>query len=380
MTTLSSAATDREGLQALIAAIRARGYEVLGPHADGEAIGLAPLESVQDLPQGVTAQQAPGRYRLQERQDEALFGWAVGPATVKRFLYPPEMALFRSRLSDDGLLQIEPASPEMDDEPPLAFVGIRPCDAAAVAVQDRVLLQGEFADPLYASRRQRALLVVAECGDPAPTCFCASMGSGPGIGDQPHDLALTEVPGSSGTQPTYVLRAGSETGAQLLQEAGLEAASDTDQAAAARVVDGARERMGRALAPAVRERLAAARENDRWQQVAERCLACANCTLVCPTCFCHTVEDSTDLEGGAARTRRWDSCFHIDFSYIHGGSVRTGAAPRYRQWLLHKLSTWHDQFGQSGCVGCGRCIVWCPVGIDITEEATALAAAAGGRT
>jgi Fe-S oxidoreductase len=95
--------------------------------------------------------------------------------------------------------------------------------------------------------------------------------------------------------------------------------------------------------------------------------------MVCPTCFCATVEDATDLTGSATERRRvWDSCFSQEFSYIHGGSVRTSAGARYRQWITHKLATWHEQFGVSGCVGCGRCITWCPVGIDITAEARAV--------
>ncbi|HET6374426.1 MAG TPA: 4Fe-4S dicluster domain-containing protein, partial [Methylocella sp.] len=114
-------------------------------------------------------------------------------------------------------------------------------------------------------------------------------------------------------------------------------------------------------------------DHPRWDHAASRCLTCANCTMVCPTCFCTTVEDSSSLEGSeASRARRWDSCFTMDFSYIHGGSVRSSAKSRYRQWMTHKLATWYDQFGTSGCVGCGRCITWCPVGIDITEEAAAI--------
>jgi sulfhydrogenase subunit beta (sulfur reductase) len=115
-------------------------------------------------------------------------------------------------------------------------------------------------------------------------------------------------------------------------------------------------------------------DHPRWDDVARRCLNCANCTLVCPTCFCTTVEDTTDLSGQhAERWRLWDSCFTLGFSYIHGGSVRSSAKSRYRQWLTHKLSNWHDQFDTPGCVGCGRCISWCPAGIDLTEEARALA-------
>jgi sulfhydrogenase subunit beta (sulfur reductase) len=97
--------------------------------------------------------------------------------------------------------------------------------------------------------------------------------------------------------------------------------------------------------------------------------------MVCPTCFCTSVEDSTDVDGdGVVRVQRWDSCFTVDYSYIHGGSVRSSDRSRYRQWMTHKLSTWFDQFGSSGCVGCGRCITWCPVGIDITEEVAAIRA------
>ena len=107
--------------------------------------------------------------------------------------------------------------------------------------------------------------------------------------------------------------------------------------------------------------------------MAERCLTCGNCTLVCPTCFCTNVEDVGDLTGDhAERWRVWDTCFSVDYSYIHGGSVRPSGRARYRQWLTHKLATWHDQFDSSGCVGCGRCITWCPVGIDITQEVAAI--------
>ena len=137
--------------------------------------------------------------------------------------------------------------------------------------------------------------------------------------------------------------------------------------------------MGRTLdVTDIRDLLARNLENERWDDVATRCLTCGNCTLVCPTCFCLTVEDHTDLTGDhSERTRLWDSCFTLDHSYIHGGSIRPSGRSRYRQWLTHKFGTWHDQFGSSGCVGCGRCIAWCPVGIDVTEELTAIRASEG---
>jgi Fe-S-cluster-containing hydrogenase component 2 len=122
-------------------------------------------------------------------------------------------------------------------------------------------------------------------------------------------------------------------------------------------------------------------EHPRWDDVAERCLACTNCTLVCPTCFCSSVEDVTDLSfENAERIRRWDSCFNPEFASVHGGNFRPTIRGRYRQWLTHKFASWFDQFDVSGCVGCGRCITWCPVGIDVTEEITAILATDGARS
>lgn len=95
--------------------------------------------------------------------------------------------------------------------------------------------------------------------------------------------------------------------------------------------------------------------------------------MVCPTCFCSSVHDVADLSGdNVERIRQWDSCFNLDFSYTKGGTVRDNTRSRYRQWLTHKLASWQDQFDSLGCVGCGRCITWCPVGIDLTEEVQAI--------
>jgi ferredoxin len=125
----------------------------------------------------------------------------------------------------------------------------------------------------------------------------------------------------------------------------------------------------------IRDLLFSNLEHPRWDEVASRCLSCTNCTLVCPTCFCSSVTEVADLSGDRVdRERQWASCFTLDHARIHGGSVRSTTASRYRQWLTHKLAGWIDQFGSSGCTGCGRCITWCPVGIDLTEEVAAIRA------
>jgi len=230
-------------------------------------------------------------------------------------------------------------------------------------------------DPRYGGRRRDAFVVVAECGAPAATCFCPSMGTGPGAAAG-YDIALTELDDGEGHR--FVARAGTGRGSEVLAGLSQRAAGPGDQAARRAVLERAEATIGRRLdtdgAAAV---LARNPEHPRWEEVARRCLACGNCTLVCPTCFCSDVVDTTDLSATVTRTRTWASCFDLDHSYVHGGPVRTSVSSRYRQWLTHKLSTWWDQFGTSGCVGCGRCIAWCPVGIDLTEEVAAIAAGEG---
>jgi ferredoxin len=175
-----------------------------------------------------------------------------------------------------------------------------------------------------------------------------------------------------------VIDVATDAGRAIVERVAWRAVQSEDSDAAERLVDDAAGRMGRAMPQdGIRDLLMTNLEHPRWQAVADRCLGCANCTMACPTCFCTNVDDTTDLSGEVAtRTRRWDSCFTADFAYVHGGSARPSLRARYRQWLTHKLATWHDQFGSSGCVGCGRCMTWCPVAIDITEEVAAIRATA----
>ncbi|KOG87449.1 4Fe-4S ferredoxin, partial [Streptomyces varsoviensis] len=268
--------------------------------------------------------------------------------------------------------------------PAYAFLGVRPCDLRAIAVQDRVLGGGPHTATAYRRRRERAFVVAVECTDPGATCFCTSMGSGPGVGREDgdaaaYDLALTEVLDDEGHR--FWVRAGSPAGERVLGRLPHRPGDAPSRVAAREAVAAAAQHMERAMPPVdLHALMAGSLDAARWDDVAARCLTCGNCTMVCPTCFCTTTEDVTDLTGDhAERWQRWDSCFDLDFSHLHGGPVRASARSRYRQWLTHKLGTWHDQFGESGCVGCGRCIVWCPVGIDITEEAAALHAESADR-
>jgi ferredoxin len=361
-----SAVVGPEGLDDLIGALRRRGFRVLGPTVRDGAIVYDELESAAELPVGWTDRQEPGTYRLERRDDEARFGYAVGPHSWKQFLFPARLRLWRARVNGGApVVEEEPL-----DETPLAFIGVRACELSAIAIQDRVFTGGKFVDRDYAARRGGIFVVAVNCGEPAATCFCVSMDAGPRVREG-YDLALTEVFDGG---HRFLVEAGSAAGAEVLAELPSRPAEEVDVAGASAVVDSAAARMGRTMeGHDIRDLLVDGLEHPRWDDVAERCLTCGNCTLVCPTCFCSSVEDTTDLAGTeATRTRVWDTCFSLDYSYIHGGNVRNSARSRYRQWLTHKLGTWHDQFDTSGCVGCGRCIAWCPVGIDITAEVAAL--------
>ena len=354
-------------LGSLIEALLRRGFIVVGPKVQDGAVVYDELRSLDDLPAGWTDEQEGGTYRLRRRQDRAVFGYAVGPHSWKKFLHPPIHRLWQAQKQDQGLRIL----PEPQDPPKYAFLGVRSCELHAIAVQDKVFLDGRYVDPVYKSRREGNFIVAVNCAQAGGTCFCVSMKTGPKA-TFGYDLALTEIVDSA--RHYFVVDVGSERGAEVLADVPHQESTPQARAAAEAVVAQTSRQMGRTMeTTGIKELLYSNYQHPRWDDVASRCLTCANCTMVCPTCFCTTVEDVTDLTGDhAERWRKWDSCFTMDFSYIVGGSVRSSTKSRYRQWMIHKLATWIDQFGTSGCVGCGRCITWCPVAIDITEEVRAI--------
>lgn len=359
------------------------GFEVVGPRIEQSAIVYGPIRSAADLPVGWTDRHAPGSYRLERRGDDAYFGFAVGPHSWKKYVFPPTIQLWRANRTDAGF-EVHEAE---YDPPSLAMLGVRACELAAIAIQDRVFLDrnGQFTHPYYAKARTRLLLIAVECQDPGETCFCTSMATGPAVRDPApgsdagpapkFDIVMTEL------DDGFVVRTGSDAGKSIIDRLGLVPASSQQRKESSGGVEQAERSMGRTLdSHGIRELLHGNAEHPRWDAVAQRCLACTNCTLVCPTCFCSSVEDVTDLSlEHAERVQRWDSCFNPEFARVHGGNFRPSIPARYRQWLTHKFASWIDQFDVSGCVGCGRCITWCPVGIDVTEEIAAIRASDGRR-
>lgn len=352
-------------LETLMAALMARGYRCLGPAASDGAIVMQELAEPDALPRGLQAEQEAGSYRLTHDPQNRYFAWATGPQAIKPHVFAPQESLWRVERDAAGALTFVATLPEAAA---LAFIGVRACDLAALALQDAHFLQAGRLDAQYARRRERMFLVAVQCAVPAATCFCASTGDGPTPATG-YDIALAELADG------FIATAGSAEGRVVLQALALEPATSAQIASAREQGNDAaaaqtRKLPGRNLREALMSRL----DHGRWDEVAARCLACANCTSVCPTCFCHAESDTPALDGQSSEhARYWDSCFGETHGHLHGFNVRPDIRSRYRQWLTHKLATWHDQYGRSGCVGCGRCIAWCPAGIDLTEEATVLA-------
>ncbi|MFW5921246.1 MAG: 4Fe-4S dicluster domain-containing protein, partial [Polyangiales bacterium] len=356
----------REDLPTLFEALRNEGREIIGPTVRDGAIVYDEIDGTGQLPRGWTDRQAPGSYRLERREDDAYFGFAAGPDSWKKWLFPPRETLYRARRRDDGKIGFDPVMPETT---PRAFVGVRACELAAMRVQDRTYLDGPHVEPRYRARREAALVVAVNCTEAGDLCFCTSTDTGPEVGEGA-DLVLTELP------DRFVVEARSERGEGVLDRLPTEHAGPDDRREVEEGIDHAARNMGRSMdtnnLPGI---LFGNLDHPRWNDVAERCLSCGNCTNVCPTCFCATCESSSSIDGTeSARTRSWDSCFTPEHGEIHGHDVRPTILDRYRQWLTHKVGSWVSQFGTSGCVGCGRCIAWCPVGIDLTQEVAAIRA------
>lgn len=327
-------------LDTLISLLRQKNYTVIAPTHDGDSIGLSEVRQLSDLPVGLYDDQSPSHYRISKTPSKARFAFTVGPQALKKYLHPAEQKLWRGTRSQDGAAHFEQTLP---DAPAYAFLGVRPCDLQSVAVLDRVFLETIPRNDAYATLRNQCLFIAVDCARPAATCFCNAFDNGPDA-RRHYDIALTEFVDDDTV--TYLARSGTATGAELLAQLTPAPAVQAHFEKAHRQHEEAKAAMGRTLETrGLKELLQAAPNHPRWDEVADRCLTCGNCTLVCPTCFCTTQETRTDLTGALEeRWETWDSCFTLEFTEIGGGAVRQSPKSRYRQWMTHKLSTWVDQF------------------------------------
>ncbi|RDI43413.1 4Fe-4S dicluster domain-containing protein [Aquicella lusitana] len=354
-------------LQDLLAALKQAGYQCMGPQVKEGAIVFDILERADQLPWGYREKQAPGHYHLEKIDKNEAFAWANGPQAIKPLLFKPKETVWRVNRGAEGKLEFVP---HFANEKPLAVIGVRACDIAGMAVQDRVFVTNSQVDVRYRQRREQLFVIGVNCGYASQNCFCVSAGTGPEIKNH-YDIVMTEL------ENGFLVETGSERGQSLVESLQLTNADTAQKEQGRQRIDTA-VRMQTKRIPLDNSRklydvLFTNLDHPRWKEVAERCLSCGNCVQVCPTCFCHSEYDEPSLDGNSSdHQREWDSCFTQGHSYMTGKIVRDDIEKRYRQWLTHKVGSWHKQFDTSGCVGCGRCVTWCPVGIDLTEELAAI--------
>lgn len=354
---------DRAELSSLFAQLERLGYSIYGPQARDGAIVFDQLQKVDQLPQGWQDIQKPGSYQLEQTESPRYFHWANGPQAIKPLLFSSREVMWQARKQDDG--SIEFVIPEHQIEK-VAVIGAKACDVAALKLQDQHFLQGEFVDPGYKAKRQGLFIVAVNCSRAASTCFCASTGDGPSC-ESGFDLCLTEL------EEGFLIEVGSDYGEKVIQVLNLQTATAAQLQKAEYQKADVIESQGRQLRPIAINQLQSQRSHPQWDDIAERCLACGNCTMVCPTCFCHRHHEEPVLDGKSSEhVREWDSCFGESHGELAGFQVRKTVKQRYQQWMIHKLDTWQEQYERSGCTGCGRCMSWCPAEIDFVKEANTI--------
>ncbi|MBA2653767.1 MAG: 4Fe-4S dicluster domain-containing protein [Gammaproteobacteria bacterium] len=353
--------------QNLLSQLKTSGYSCVGPQVRDSAIVYDVLENATQLPWGMRDHQKPGEYRLEKIPQHEAFSFANGPQAIKPWLFKARETLWKVGRNQEGKLEFYP---EQAKEKPIAFIGARSCDLVAMEIQDKVFLEKKHVDLLYKTRRENMFIVAVNCTYSSDNCFCVSAGTGPNVKSN-NDIAMTEI--SDG----FIMRSGSEKGKSIVENLFLQLATvEQQQQAQQRVINAGKMQTKKIPVNntgSLRDILFSNLDHPRWDEVAQRCLSCGNCTQVCPTCFCHSEHDTPSLDGNSSEHQReWDSCFTAGHSLLNGKVLREDTRKRYRQWLTHKVGSWFDQFDTSGCVGCGRCVTWCPVGIDITEELAAI--------
>lgn len=323
-----------EQLRAWLASLLAGGRRVVAPVEDGKLLLFRTVNSADEI-------------RLEPRGRTR---WSA-----KEFLLPATETLFSYRFDGDQVVLEEAAQAQEQ-----VLVGLRPCDAAGMVRLDDLLL----ADELYARRRERTLIVSVACAGAEPACFCTAVGGSP-AGTEASDLQLIPLGGA------WLVRRLTERGATLVgtDSQGWPAATEEDLAAAQEQVRAVEESIGAEQLPL--ERATALAEHfdaPGWPALGERCLGCGVCVYVCPSCGCFDVTDAGNAFCGT-RCRSWDSCGFAQFTkHAAGYNPRPAQPARYRQRVLHKFAWFPLAHGRFMCVGCGRCVELCPVGLDIRQS------------
>ena len=290
--------------------------------------------------------------------DAFTLDYANTRASVKTLFFPQAETMLTYERSLDRFNDIR-AVPF--DAVPTVILGLRPCDARGLELLDRVFGQGQYRDPYYLARRAATVVVALACTDPRQTCFCHAVGGDP-YSSEGADVLLSDA------DDAYIAVPQTEKGEEWLTTLSLSAVDDghleTSQAVAAR----AHELLAEIEPVAgLEDQLVDLFESAVWAEIAEKCIACGTCTYLCPGCHCFNIQDRV-LANGGSRLRSWDGCMYEGFTkHASGHNPRPDQGTRWRQRTLHKFAYLPENVGMYGCVGCGRCITYCPVRLDIRE-------------
>lgn len=339
-------------LNELIALLSSKyGLDVIGLRYNGGSFSYGKLSSINDAPLYVEDLQGRASYRLIRANAAGSFRHTY--LSPKYFLNPPLQEVAHVG-ADFG------ASAPKERPKPFAIFGIKPCDLHAIRVIDGILLNKD----LYYTMIRGSLraVVVEECTRPSGNCFCGSLGTGPQARNG-YDLAYAWL------EDGVVVKAGSALGEELIEELGLEGADAGDVEKYEEYIIRAQQQT-KALPelPKLVNALEKSMGNiELWSKLSRRCVGCSNCNMVCPTCFCTEFFDEIGPNGSATRFRKWYGCLSYSYGLVARGHFRPELYMRYRHFVLHKFLFYWKQVGLIGCTGCGRCITWCPLGVDIRE-------------
>lgn len=275
----------------------------------------------------------------------------------KELMFPETETLFRFRLGGD---EVDPPLPAADAR--RAVLGIRPCDAQAYAVVEN-LFGWDFPDPYWQNRRKSTSLVGLACADPCANCFCPSVGGGP-ASEENVDAIMFDL------GDTVYLKTVTDEGEELAKALSgvLEAAGDAERKAAEKIAKEAEGKIQRSIdTEGIAEKLPSLYDHPFWEQFSDRCLGCGICTYLCPTCHCFDIQDETEAFN-CRRARMWDTCMFAEYTlHASGHNPRPTRKQRTCNRVSHKYSYFPSRFDVIACVGCGRCINYCPVNIDILD-------------
>jgi len=305
-----------------------------------------------------------------EDVDQIWFDYENSTTSPKEFFFPQSECMFTFCPNRNETIK------EKNDVEEMVIFGIRACDVKGIELLDK-FYERDFEDNYYLEKRKKSVLISLACSELSEQCFCTATDTGPVL-TEGFDIQLISRDDGSGSQPRknaagvpdkYLVQIGSEKGQELFNkyQALFGPCEEVDLK---EIKSQAKEGSPAFDIKKVYKNLKEEKVGDTlWQDIAERCQSCGLCLYVCPTCSCYTVTDRATPSGENRRERQWDACYFRSFTTMTGGNdpLRDRAEMARRKYQ-HKLLQQIDEFGTSGCTGCGRCNLVCVGNVNWLEN------------